>query len=62
MNFTDIWPFSFAVHLIIAPGTTIGNWAKELQLWCPQLTFVLYRGSVKVRFFLFFFVFFDMLI
>ncbi|XP_019908993.2 SWI/SNF-related matrix-associated actin-dependent regulator of chromatin subfamily A containing DEAD/H box 1b isoform X2 [Esox lucius] len=39
-------------HLLIVPASTIDNWVRELNLWCPRLQVLLYYGSVEDRRFL----------
>nr|XP_054753002.1 SWI/SNF-related matrix-associated actin-dependent regulator of chromatin subfamily A containing DEAD/H box 1A-like [Lytechinus pictus] len=36
-------------HLIVAPSSTVDNWVRELQTWCPALEVVLYHGSQEDR-------------
>eukprot|EP00057_Strongylocentrotus_purpuratus_P018433 XP_011672907.1 PREDICTED: SWI/SNF-related matrix-associated actin-dependent regulator of chromatin subfamily A containing DEAD/H box 1 [Strongylocentrotus purpuratus] len=36
-------------HLIVAPSSTLDNWMRELQTWCPALDCILYHGSQKDR-------------
>ncbi|CAG5131476.1 unnamed protein product, partial [Candidula unifasciata] len=36
-------------HVIIVPSSTIENWLRELQLWCPALKIVVYYGSQEER-------------
>ncbi|XP_005104693.1 SWI/SNF-related matrix-associated actin-dependent regulator of chromatin subfamily A containing DEAD/H box 1A isoform X2 [Aplysia californica] len=36
-------------HVIIVPSSTIENWLRELQLWCPSLKVVVYYGSQEER-------------
>ncbi|KAM9858607.1 SWI/SNF-related matrix-associated actin-dependent regulator of chromatin subfamily A containing DEAD/H box 1A-like [Aulostomus maculatus] len=36
-------------HLIIVPSSTLDNWARELNLWCPSLKVIVYYGSVEDR-------------
>ncbi|KAL2091731.1 hypothetical protein ACEWY4_011529 [Coilia grayii] len=36
-------------HLIIVPASTLDNWVRELQLWCPTLKVLLYHGSIEDR-------------
>lgn len=37
-------------HLIVVPSSTIENWAREIDRWCPSLALVVYYGSQKERF------------
>ena len=32
--------------LIVAPLTTVPNWANEMRRWCPDLNCVTYTGPV----------------
>uniref|UniRef100_A0AAY4DH29 DNA helicase n=1 Tax=Denticeps clupeoides TaxID=299321 RepID=A0AAY4DH29_9TELE len=36
-------------HLITVPSSTLDNWVRELQLWCPSLKVLVYYGSVEDR-------------
>lgn len=36
-------------HLITVPSSTLDNWARELELWCPSLKVIIYYGSVEDR-------------
>lgn len=36
-------------HLIIVPSSTMENWLREIQRFCPKLTVGLYHGSVAER-------------
>ncbi|CAJ1068969.1 SWI/SNF-related matrix-associated actin-dependent regulator of chromatin subfamily A containing [Xyrichtys novacula] len=36
-------------HLITVPSSTLDNWVRELQLWCPKLKVVVYHGSTEER-------------
>ena len=36
-------------HLIITPASTIDNWIRELNRWCPHFTVVKYHGSLVER-------------
>ena len=36
-------------HLILVPASTLENWERELQLWCPTLKVLVYYGSLKER-------------
>ncbi|XP_036434337.1 SWI/SNF-related matrix-associated actin-dependent regulator of chromatin subfamily A containing DEAD/H box 1A isoform X2 [Colossoma macropomum] len=36
-------------HLITVPSSTVDNWVRELRLWCPSLTVIVYYGSVEDR-------------
>ena len=35
--------------MVIAPLSTITNWALEFQRWAPSLNVVVYKGSAQVR-------------
>ncbi|KAI9273838.1 SNF2 family N-terminal domain-containing protein, partial [Helicostylum pulchrum] len=36
-------------HLVIVPSSTIENWLREFERFCPKLTVRLYHGSIKER-------------
>lgn len=36
-------------HVIIVPSSTIENWLRELALWCPALSVIVYYGSQEER-------------
>lgn len=36
-------------HLVIVPSSTIENWLREFERFCPELTVRLYHGSIKER-------------
>ncbi|XP_057177871.1 SWI/SNF-related matrix-associated actin-dependent regulator of chromatin subfamily A containing DEAD/H box 1b isoform X2 [Triplophysa rosa] len=36
-------------HLITVPASTLDNWVRELELWCPSLKVLVYYGSVDDR-------------
>ncbi|XP_071502572.1 uncharacterized protein, partial [Diadema antillarum] len=36
-------------HLVVAPSSTVDNWARELNTWCPALEVILYYGSQEDR-------------
>ncbi|XP_018525166.1 SWI/SNF-related matrix-associated actin-dependent regulator of chromatin subfamily A containing DEAD/H box 1A [Lates calcarifer] len=36
-------------HLITVPSSTLDNWVRELKLWCPSLSVLVYYGSVEDR-------------
>ncbi|XP_030904395.2 SWI/SNF-related matrix-associated actin-dependent regulator of chromatin subfamily A containing DEAD/H box 1-like [Melopsittacus undulatus] len=36
-------------HLIVVPVSTLDNWTKEVNLWCPDLKVLLYYGSQEDR-------------
>ncbi|XP_062870336.1 SWI/SNF-related matrix-associated actin-dependent regulator of chromatin subfamily A containing DEAD/H box 1b isoform X2 [Trichomycterus rosablanca] len=36
-------------HLITVPSSTLDNWVRELNLWCPSLKVLVYYGSVEER-------------
>ncbi|KAK0064363.1 SWI/SNF-matrix-actin-related regulator of chromatin subfamily A containing DEAD/H box 1B, partial [Biomphalaria pfeifferi] len=36
-------------HVIIVPSSTIENWLRELQRWCPALKVIVYYGSQEER-------------
>ena len=35
--------------LIVVPSSTLGNWEREISLWCPSLEQISYSGSAKER-------------
>ncbi|XP_015270364.1 PREDICTED: SWI/SNF-related matrix-associated actin-dependent regulator of chromatin subfamily A containing DEAD/H box 1-like, partial [Gekko japonicus] len=36
-------------HLIVVPASTIDNWVREINLWCPDLQILFYYGSQDDR-------------
>eukprot|EP00727_Mastigamoeba_balamuthi_P014404 m51a1_g9589 putative swi snf-related matrix-associated actin-dependent regulator of chromatin subfamily a containing dead h box 1 isoform x2 (815) ;mRNA; f:1016305-1019105 len=36
-------------HLIVVPATTLGNWERELEKFCPSLNVLVYYGSQDER-------------
>ncbi|XP_048857252.1 SWI/SNF-related matrix-associated actin-dependent regulator of chromatin subfamily A containing DEAD/H box 1A isoform X2 [Brienomyrus brachyistius] len=36
-------------HLITVPASTLGNWVRELSLWCPKLKVLTYQGNMEER-------------
>ncbi|KAI9364554.1 SNF2 family N-terminal domain-containing protein [Pilaira anomala] len=36
-------------HLVIVPSSTIENWLREFERFCPKLTVRLYHGSIRER-------------
>ncbi|KAJ8287081.1 hypothetical protein GJAV_G00047440 [Gymnothorax javanicus] len=36
-------------HLIVVPASTLDNWVRELNLWCPSLKVLVYKGSIEER-------------
>ncbi|XP_072515316.1 SWI/SNF-related matrix-associated actin-dependent regulator of chromatin subfamily A containing DEAD/H box 1b isoform X2 [Salminus brasiliensis] len=36
-------------HLITVPSSTLDNWVRELNLWCPSLKVLVYYGSIEER-------------
>ncbi|KAL0965579.1 hypothetical protein UPYG_G00283170 [Umbra pygmaea] len=36
-------------HLLIVPASTLDNWVRELNQWCPCLKVLVYYGSVEDR-------------
>ncbi|KAG5835158.1 SWI/SNF-related matrix-associated actin-dependent regulator of chromatin subfamily A containing DEAD/H box 1B-like isoform X1 [Anguilla anguilla] len=36
-------------HLIVVPASTLDNWVRELNLWCPSLKVLVYNGSIEER-------------
>ncbi|XP_043428106.1 SWI/SNF-related matrix-associated actin-dependent regulator of chromatin subfamily A containing DEAD/H box 1 isoform X1 [Prionailurus viverrinus] len=36
-------------HLIVVPASTIDNWLREVNLWCPTLKVLCYYGSQEER-------------
>ena len=39
-------------HLVVVPGSTIENWLRELQSFCPELSVMPYYGELCPRIFL----------
>jgi len=35
-------------HLLVVPPSTLENWRREFEIWCPDLVVVAYYGSTKV--------------
>jgi SNF2 family DNA or RNA helicase len=35
--------------LVIVPLSTLGNWMREMELWCPSIKKVVYRGDPNTR-------------
>ncbi|CAM9586543.1 unnamed protein product [Lampetra fluviatilis] len=36
-------------HVIVVPSSTLDNWTRELEKWCPDLKVLLYSGSQEER-------------
>ncbi|KAI4897749.1 hypothetical protein NFI96_033833, partial [Prochilodus magdalenae] len=36
-------------HLITVPSSTLDNWVRELNLWCPSLKVLVYYGTIEER-------------
>ncbi|XP_038611033.1 SWI/SNF-related matrix-associated actin-dependent regulator of chromatin subfamily A containing DEAD/H box 1 isoform X2 [Tachyglossus aculeatus] len=36
-------------HLIVVPASTLDNWIREVNLWCPDLNVLFYYGSQEDR-------------
>ncbi|KGL81644.1 SWI/SNF-related matrix-associated actin-dependent regulator of chromatin subfamily A containing DEAD/H box 1, partial [Tinamus guttatus] len=36
-------------HVIVVPASTLDNWIREVNLWCPELSVLLYYGSQEER-------------
>jgi len=36
-------------HIVIVPASTVENWAREIERWCPSLELLTYYGSQKER-------------
>ncbi|KAF2073905.1 hypothetical protein CYY_004793 [Polysphondylium violaceum] len=36
-------------HIIIVPATTLSNWERELNMWCPKLKIYKYYGTLRER-------------
>ncbi|XP_061849534.1 SWI/SNF-related matrix-associated actin-dependent regulator of chromatin subfamily A containing DEAD/H box 1 [Colius striatus] len=36
-------------HLIVVPASTLDNWIREVNLWCPELSVLFYYGSQEDR-------------
>ncbi|XP_071512276.1 SWI/SNF-related matrix-associated actin-dependent regulator of chromatin subfamily A containing DEAD/H box 1 homolog isoform X1 [Panulirus ornatus] len=37
------------LSLIVVPSSTLDNWARELEMWCPSLCALQYHGSQEER-------------
>ncbi|XP_064119828.1 SWI/SNF-related matrix-associated actin-dependent regulator of chromatin subfamily A containing DEAD/H box 1 homolog isoform X2 [Macrobrachium nipponense] len=37
------------ISVIIVPSSTLENWARELELWCPSLVVLQYHGTQEER-------------
>lgn len=37
------------LHLIVVPASTLDNWLREINQWCPSLSAILYNGSLVER-------------
>lgn len=35
--------------MIVVPSSTLENWARELEVWCPSLGVLMYHGSQEER-------------
>jgi SWI/SNF-related matrix-associated actin-dependent regulator of chromatin subfamily A member 5 len=36
-------------HLVISPKSTLSNWMKEFQRWCPSLKVIKFQGDKEER-------------
>ncbi|KAM8940406.1 SWI/SNF-related matrix-associated actin-dependent regulator of chromatin subfamily A containing DEAD/H box 1 isoform 2-T2 [Pelodytes ibericus] len=36
-------------HLIVVPASTLDNWIREFNQWCPEMNILLYYGSQEER-------------
>ncbi|KFO86862.1 SWI/SNF-related matrix-associated actin-dependent regulator of chromatin subfamily A containing DEAD/H box 1, partial [Buceros rhinoceros silvestris] len=36
-------------HLIVVPASTLDNWKREINMWCSELSVLLYYGSQQER-------------
>eukprot|EP00760_Papus_ankaliazontas_P027526 PhM_4_TR3377/c0_g1_i1/m.4525/K19001/HELLS, DDM1; ATP-dependent DNA helicase len=46
----ELWSnFLFGPHLIVAPLSTLENWATELSKWCPFMPVLTYHGKKEER-------------
>ncbi|XP_064473024.1 SWI/SNF-related matrix-associated actin-dependent regulator of chromatin subfamily A containing DEAD/H box 1-like [Ornithodoros turicata] len=36
-------------HVVVVPSSTLENWMREFELWCPSLTLLVYHGSQEDR-------------
>lgn len=36
-------------HLIIVPASTLDNWEREFDIWCPEIRILQYYGSQELR-------------
>eukprot|EP01134_Creolimax_fragrantissima_P002746 CFRG2746T1 len=46
---TDIEQGLKGAHCVICPASTVSNWARELEKWCPDLNVLQYTGSQAER-------------
>lgn len=44
VNDLNLWPF-----LIVVPHSTVPNWKREIENWCPSLRVVAYFGADRAR-------------
>lgn len=44
VNDLSLWPF-----LIVVPHSTVPNWKREIENWCPSLRVVAYFGADRAR-------------
>lgn len=42
-------PTTAGPHLIIVPKSTLGNWEKEIERWCPEIRVVRFHGNQEER-------------
>ncbi|XP_066430133.1 SWI/SNF-related matrix-associated actin-dependent regulator of chromatin subfamily A containing DEAD/H box 1 isoform X2 [Eleutherodactylus coqui] len=36
-------------HVVVVPASTLDNWVREFNIWCPDLNILLYYGSQEER-------------
>lgn len=39
----------YGPFLLVVPLSTLTSWQREIQLWAPQLNFVVYLGDISSR-------------
>ncbi len=37
------------MNLIVVPPSTLDNWIREIETWCPSLSYIVYSGSLEER-------------
>lgn len=41
--------FGSGLNLIIVPSSTLDNWMREIEQWCPRLNAISYSGTMPER-------------